>query len=411
MGKQERLSLLVLNSCQTYFSLFLNAFPTQTTMDEVLEYIEHKNVRAVFKELMEQVCLHKPDNVYTFIVSYIQDHHSQSMVEKLVKYEDSDNDMGDDDETQDAVGDLPERQVHAEPVGRRRRSAVSAESVSPDELKNKAKKIIAKSDQDRSSIRERLRKNFLFSSLDDDAAGDIVNAIVEMKFTAGDVVVRQGDDGDFFYIIEEGSTHIFVSKDGVEKKVMECGSGDSFGELALMYNAPRAATVKAVTDLRCWAVDRQTFKLTLMESTLKKRDRYEKFLDSVPILDTLYKYEKLTIADALLPQQFKEGDVVTREGDSGENFYIIEKGTVDYTQKNHDGQQEIVGRGKEGDYFGEIALLTNKPRAATVTCTTDCIFLALDRKTFVRVMGPLDNILKRNIGKYKSWVELKQADS
>jgi len=354
--------------------------------------------------------MHKPENVYTFIVSYIQDHHSQSMVENLVKYEDSDNDVGDDDETADAVSEMQERPAQPEHVGRRRRSAVSAESVSPDELKNKEKKIVEKTDQDRDSIRQRLRKNFLFSSLDEEAANDIINAIVEMKFTAGDVVVQQGDDGDFFYIIEEGSTHIFVKKEGVETKVMECGGGDSFGELALMYNAPRAATVKAVTDLRTWAVDRQTFKLTLMESTIKKRDRYEKFLDSVPILDTLYKYEKLTIADALLPNQFKQGDVITREGDAGDNFYIIERGTVDYTQKNNEGHEELVGHGKEGDYFGEIALLTNKPRAATVTCTSDCIFLALDRKTFVRVMGPLDNILKRNIGKYKSWLELK-ADS
>ncbi len=51
--------------------------------------------------------------------------------------------------------------------------------------------------------------------------------------------------------------------------------------------------------------------------------------------------------------------------------------------------------------------MTNKPRAATVTCSSDCSFLVLDRKTFVRVMGPLDNMLQRNIGKYKTWMELK----
>merc|ERR1712224_319875 len=148
--------------------------------------------------------------------------------------------------------------------------------MNPDELKNKPKTVIEKSDTDRKTIWAKLQQNFLFSSLDEDAATDLINAVAEKHFPNGEVIMKQGDDGDYFYIIEEGEAHIFVTKEGVETKVLECGVGDSFGELALMYNAPRAATVKAVSDIRAWAVDRHTFKLTLMESTIKKRERYEK---------------------------------------------------------------------------------------------------------------------------------------
>lgn len=371
-------------------------------MEELNLYLEEKKVKELFKELMEHICLEKPDNVHSFVVNYIQEKYALKLESTLVKYEDDDED--DMEEEEDEVPPMQE-QEKPKPVERRRRSAVSAESMNPDNLKNRSKQVIQKSDEDKKTIGDRLQNNFLFASLDEESLNDLVNAITEKSFAANDTVMEQGADGDFFYIVEEGEAHIFVNDGTEEKKVKECGPGDSFGELALMYNAPRAATVKAVSSMRCWAVDRETFKLTLMESTINKRKRYEEFLDKVPILETLYKYEKLTIADALKPKQFTTGDVVMREGEAGDNFYIIEKGSVDYTQKNDEGQDVNVGKGVSGDYFGEMALLTNKPRAATVTCTSDCTFLTLDRKTFVRVMGPLDTMLQRNMGKYKSWIE------
>lgn len=376
-------------------------------MDELNTYLENKEVKQLFKELLEKVCLSRPDNVHSFLVSYIQETYSTQLQTALVKYED-DDDMEEEEEEDDILPEMEEA-PKAKAGGRRRRSAVSAESMNPDEIKNKPKKVVEKSDEARGRIWDKLKTNFLFSSLDGDAATDLINAVEEKTFKEGEVVMKQGDDGDFFYIIDEGQSHIFVkSGDEEEKLVLKCGPGDSFGELALMYNAPRAATVKAVSDMRCWAVDRYTFKATLMEATLSKRARYEKFLDQVPILETLYKYEKLTIADALVAVSYNEGDVVVDEGSEGDDFFIIEKGSVDYTQKTDSGEESIVGRGELGDYFGEISLLTNQPRAATVKCTSACSFLKLDRKTFVRVMGPLDDILKRNISKYKSWMEKKE---
>jgi cAMP-dependent protein kinase regulator len=374
-------------------------------MEELQAFLDEKKVKALFKELMEQICLEKPDNIYTFIVSYIQDKYSQEMSDELVHYEEEEEEEA--VEENDVVTELDDKPKAAQSGSRRRRSAVSAESVNPDTLKSVPKQVIPKSDEDKKRISELLKNNFLFSSLDDEASSDLINAMSAKTFAAGETLMNQGDDGDYFYIVESGEAHIFVKIEGEQKKVKECTAGDSFGELALMYNAPRAATVKAVTDLQTWAVDRQTFKLTLMESTINKRNRYEMFLDSVPILDTLYKWEKLTIADSLQPRQFVTGEVVMKQGETGNEFYIIEKGSVEFTQRNDTGEDVVVGEGKQGDYFGEIALLTNQGRAATVRCTSDCTLLRLDRKTFIRVMGPLDTMLKRNINKYKSWMEKK----
>jgi cAMP-dependent protein kinase regulator len=66
------------------------------------------------------------------------------------------------------------------------------------------------------------------------------------------------------------------------------GPGDSFGELALLYDAPRAATIKASTDCILWTMDRSTFRTILMASTRKKRNLYEDYLQNVPLLKVFF---------------------------------------------------------------------------------------------------------------------------
>lgn len=227
----------------------------------------------------------------------------------------------------------------------------------------------------------------------------LIDSVTVKSFEAGGFLMKQGDDGDYFYIVEQGDAQIFINMpDGSQKMVMECSPGDSFGELALMYNAPRAATIKATSALKCWGIDQDSFKTTLMESTLNQRTRYEAFLVKVPILSELKKLEVSEIADALKPVEYKAGDTVIEQGGEGDNFYIIEQGAVDFIK---DGEK--MGDATSGGFFGEIALLTQEKRAVAVTCTSDSTLLCLDRKTFVRVMGPLDDVLKRNMDTYKNY--------
>jgi len=367
-------------------------------MEELHEYLEKKNVREIFKEMMEELVNERPSNVHSFLVNYIQENYADKLEDVMVEYEDADVVI--EDHPDDIISEKESKEQETKAVGRRRRSAVSAEPMDPESMKNRQKKVIEKSDEDKKRCLDRLSTCFLFAALDKESFHALVDAVDVQSFVAGETLMRQGDDGDFFYVVEEGNAEIFVKmEDGEEKMVKACGPGDSFGELALMYNAPRAATVMAISDLRCWAVDRETFKHTLMESTINKRDRYEKFLDDVPILETLYKYEKLTIADSLKAAEFKKGDVVMKEGEQGDMFYIIESGSVEFSKE--DGGK--MGNATTGGYFGEIALLTNDTRKATVTCTDDCSLLSLDRQTFVRTMGPLGSVLKRNMKLYMNY--------
>jgi cAMP-dependent protein kinase regulator len=140
-----------------------------------------------------------------------------------------------------------------------------------------------------------------------------------------------------------------------------------------------------------------------MKTTISKRNIYKGFLQQVPILAQLTENEILTIADALQEESFPDGEDISQQGDTGETFYIIKEGTAVCSQKNAAGAEGEVARLENGAYFGEIALLTSKPRQATVSVVGDLRCLTLDRKTFKRVMGPLQDILMRSMDHYNKF--------
>lgn len=88
----------------------------------------------------------------------------------------------------------------------------------------------------------------------------------------------------------------------------------SFGELALLYNMPRAATIKCVSEGQLWALDRQTFRRILLKSAFRKRKMYEALINSVPMLKTLQSYERMNLADALVPRVFGSGAQIIKQG-------------------------------------------------------------------------------------------------
>ncbi|XP_064172353.1 cAMP-dependent protein kinase type I-beta regulatory subunit-like [Anguilla rostrata] len=217
------------------------------------------------------------------------------------------------------------------------------------------------------------------------------------------VPISTGDEGDNFYVIDQGEVDVYVNGEWVTS----IGEGGSFGELALIYGTPRAATVKAKTDLKLWGIDRDSYRRILMGSTLRKRKMYEEFLSKVSILESLEKWERLTVADALEPVQFEDGEKIVVQGEPGDDFFIITEGTASVLQRRSDNEEYVeVGRLGPSDYFGEIALLLNRPRAATVVARGPLKCVKLDRPRFERVLGPCSEILKRNIQRYNSFISL-----
>lgn len=210
--------------------------------------------------------------------------------------------------------------------------------------------------------------------------------------------------------MEKGTFDIYISRDGAPGPdglgdlVSTIKAGGSFGELALMYNAPRAATViSAESGCTLWALDRVTFRRILMESTFARRRMYENFLEEVPLLKELTPYERSKIADALETQKFPPGQTIIKQGDVGTSFFLLEGGQCEaYLEK--DGEQHLVKRYNKGDFFGELALLNDAPRAASVVSATEVKVATLGKSAFARLLGPVEGIMRRT--KYvKSGVE------
>ncbi|GME82658.1 unnamed protein product [Ambrosiozyma monospora] len=270
-----------------------------------------------------------------------------------------------------------------------RRTSVSAEALNPDTFSNDNwKPPVHKLTQEQlERLNASVVKNFLFSQLDEESLKTIIYALEEKRVPKGTEIIRQGDEGDYFYVVEQGIIDFYVNGN----KVNSSGPGSSFGELALMYNSPRAATATAETDCILWALDRMTFRRILLEGTSKKRSMYEKFLKDVPVLKSLSSYERSKLADALNTESYQAGESVVKEGDAGENFYFIESGTAEVTKEGHAGALSVL---KKGDYFGELALLYDSPRQATVKATSSLKVVTLGKSGFQRLLGPAVEVLK-----------------
>jgi len=154
--------------------------------------------------------------------------------------------------------------------------------------------------------------------------------------------------------------------------------------LAVLYNTVRAANVDAKTDCVLWKLDRRSFNEIVKESAQKKRERYEGFLANVPLLKAVDSYERSHICEGLVTESFKAGEVIIREGENGDKFYIVEDGEC---QAVKSGLEDKALNYRPGDFFGELTLLKDQVRAATVTATKDSQVLMLDRRAFKRLFG------------------------
>eukprot|EP00003_Mantamonas_plastica_P032448 TRINITY_DN880_c1_g2_i5.p1 TRINITY_DN880_c1_g2~~TRINITY_DN880_c1_g2_i5.p1 ORF type:complete len:338 (+),score=120.94 TRINITY_DN880_c1_g2_i5:434-1447(+) len=251
-----------------------------------------------------------------------------------------------------------------------------------------------------------MKQNILFSGCDQDELQYIMDTMFEKNLTAGEVVIEQGAEGDNFYVVDQGVCDIYVrgpnETEGHGTHVFTAEAGASFGELALMYNCPRAATVVAQTDCRLWAMDRLTFRRILMDATMVKRTLYESFLEGVPMLNPLNKYERLVVADALKGETWEDGDLIIKQGEEGNAFYIVEEGGAVCTRSEGDSEAVEVKKLAAGDYFGELSLLTNQPRAANVIAVGKLKTVRLSRDAFTRLLGPCEDLLKRGMDEYEA---------
>ncbi|KAJ0410103.1 hypothetical protein ATCC90586_001588 [Pythium insidiosum] len=241
-------------------------------------------------------------------------------------------------------------------------------------------------------IKQSLATNFLFYTIDDSEIDEIVALMTEKLAQTGDVVIKEGDSGDFFYVVESGAYAISVN--GAPLSTAQRGA--TFGELALVYNCPRTATITCREPGRLWALDRVTFRRLVARSQADQIDECKNALRNVSLLRPLTEMQLGQLAEAAQIVSFAKGERIIKKGERGNVLYIIKSGTVVCSDAGDVREMEAL-RLSDGDYFGERALMTHEPRAANVTAETDVTLIALDRQAFDDLLGSLREVIDRNM--------------
>eukprot|EP01017_Pseudomicrothorax_dubius_P015467 TRINITY_DN1781_c0_g2_i1.p1 TRINITY_DN1781_c0_g2~~TRINITY_DN1781_c0_g2_i1.p1 ORF type:complete len:377 (-),score=133.11 TRINITY_DN1781_c0_g2_i1:170-1300(-) len=368
------------------------------------EFID-KKINPILEKLVVDLLINKPEDVVEFMIDWITT--KKDSLKREIGYtagESPTKRKESQEDSDDEVEDLPI------PAAKKKgpRTSVSAEAYGIFNKKTAyVPKVVPKNDEQKRRIRQRLEQAFMFSALDEREKEIVVNAMEERRFKAGDTVIRQGEDGDNLYVVDSGQLDCFkqFSKNEQQKFLKTYQPGESFGELALLYNAPRAATIIAKSDCVLFALDRECFNGIVKDAASKKREKYEGFLSRVELLQAMDPYEKANVADALKPEKYRRGDFVVRQGDVGDTFFFIEEGEAIATKSMKPGDVPIeVYQYKAGDYFGELALLKNVTRQANIIAKTDLSLVKVDRDSFRRMMGPLEDILRRNMTRYQQYM-------
>ena len=415
---------------------------TQYELDSEQQKLKSQ-IFPYLKALTYEILVSKPDNIASFMIDFLskqgnyttsgltlsekkeletlrnQVHHyrtldsynAQSIENKKNSEENSDSDESDDimdsfdEEKIQKKFEISKSNNRSSQFAIKSRNSVSAEVYG---IFNKKKifepKKIPKTNEQINRIKGKIISSFIFSSLDKNDIEIVINAMEEKKFKIDEKVITQGEVGDCLYIVETGSLSCFkILENGENKFLCNYGPGDAFGELALLYNCPRAASIICSSD-ECilWALDRETFNHIVKTSAQNKREKYENFLKKVDILSTIDSYELGKICDSLKAGVYKKGDYIIKEGEMGDVFYILEEGKCSATKTLEPGKpEETINELKEGDYFGERALLSGEPRYANIVVESDTAkVISLDRNSFNRLLGPIMDLLKRNMDKY-----------
>lgn len=330
------------------------------------------------------------------------------------KYANEDKEMEVQSDDSEEILKEEQEKINAEIAKRQQKKRGFRQSVSAEvygfhnKKQDYTPRVIPKTEQQKKTIEAKCMQSFIFNSLEDKELSTVIDAFEEKRYKAGEIVIKQGDEGDVIYLVDTGELDCEkVFKQGDPATYLKTYKpGESFGELALLYNAPRAATIKAKTDSILWALDRQCFNNIVKDAAMKKREKYESTLKKVEILQTIDPYELGQICDALKTEKAAAGTKIIAQNDQGDKFYILDEGKAYASKVTEEGKpEEKVMEYTKGGYFGELALLKNEPRAASVFAETDCKLLTLDRMAFKRLLGPLENLLQRNSEAYVKYIK------
>ena len=264
---------------------------------------------------------------------------------------------------------------------KKKKEKISVMSKDKDD-KNQEKKVLEliheknAEKEDYDLIYDIISKHFFLQTLNNQAKNEIIISMSLYSLKSGKTLYTQGSSGNFWYIVHSGQLNKFMD----DKLVSTINPGDSFGEHALMNNSPRSNTIVAVTDCKLWVLKRQVFKKILEFIFTLNYEQNKKFLEGINIpLDSTIK---AIMANNLIQEIYKAGQYIFKEGELGGCMYIIKEGEVECIKGD-----KVVRVLKQGDNFGQKALLEDAKRSLDVKAKTDCKMYSISSDFFQTQFG------------------------
>lgn len=223
-------------------------------------------------------------------------------------------------------------------------------------------------------------------------------------FPAGHYLMRQGEIGRHAWLIEDGRLEVILDGLDGRRRLGVIGKGAVVGEMALIDGAPRSAGVRALTEVRCIELSRDTFKQMIdrceplayyLLSTLIAAIRRSYGSKELREADSDFSIRSVKSPDKILHRRsFEAGYVFFRQGEPGTAAYLIQSGSVVIHRTDDDGKSSVLARLGPGRMFGELALLGDRPRGADAVAeqTTTCEIIS--RESFDRAVASMPPILK-----------------
>ncbi|CAF1524292.1 unnamed protein product [Adineta ricciae] len=330
--------------------------------------------------------LRKKDEVISMKESIIKekDAYITKLEQEILKYDPTfvpsvglDNSMNINSSPRVSLLDTPTKQH------RMKRTAISAEPAQHKKSKDLRVVLQAydKSERTKEFLRDAILNNDFMKNLEMDQIMSIVDCMYPLEQRNDSLIIKEGDVGNLVYIMEEGTVE--VSK--LNKILTTMGPGRVFGELAILYNCTRTASIKALSHCKLWAVDRQTFQAIMMRAGMQKQTEHIELLKNVKTFETVREDILSKIADTVDQVSYTDGEYIVRQGAKGDTFYIVAKGRAQITQAKSKWDSAVYVRHLErGDSFGEAALQSEETRPFNVIADdpNGVTCLVLDRQSY-----------------------------
>lgn len=321
------------------------------------------------------------------------------LYKKRYQNEDKDVDIKSDDETMiDAYEYERINEEFAKKQKKKKgaRPYIAAEVIKDKELQPKA---FNKTEEEFTWIRNKCKQHFLFKALNESELTTIVNAFEKKQFKPKETIFTQGDSCDVAYLVETGelTCERILRPGDPPTRLPGYKASDFFGDIALLYSHARESTVKSKTHSTLWQLDRDSYTYVTRIVNITKRKEIVDVLRKIEFFKVFEDIELGRIFDAMKVVVVRAGNRIVNQGEQSDVFYVVDEGRA-----VENGKKELVY--EKGAYFNEMALLSNVSRDA-VQVESDCTLYCIDRKTFKRVLGPMEGYLQRNALMFRDYVK------